>query len=184
MNNELLKQSEKVKKDADKILKDLHLKNILSKYGKVKFVGSYDYGLMLNEDIDLHVIVDKLDRENAIKILNEFIVKSEVLGYMFFDWMKYSDDKFPTGYYLGLNLKADGYEKQWKIDIWLRESNDGNNIFFDDLIKDRLNQENKLVILDFKQKVRENKLKIPSNEIYKVVLDEGIVDWEEFKKKF
>lgn len=117
MKNKLGIKAAAYKKDAAALLKKSKLIELLSRFGKVHFTGSYAYDLMLNPDIDIYLETENPSRETAKKILDALIDQGVWNGYMFFDWKKFRRPQFPKSYYLG--LKIDWLGKRWKVDIWL-----------------------------------------------------------------
>lgn len=77
MSNDLMKNSKKVKKEADLLIKKSDLLNVLSKYGKVFIRGSYELDLMVDGDIDIYIVNDKLDKKLAIRALNELVERND-----------------------------------------------------------------------------------------------------------
>ncbi|MCK4935167.1 MAG: hypothetical protein KAR79_06225 [Simkaniaceae bacterium] len=102
-----------LKKEADILLYEKGLYDLLSKYGKVSFVGSYALDLLAWRDIDLelqmqvpHSISDFMD---LAKDLAEFPGVKRIT-FLKDLHLKYKD--FPKGLCMGV------YIDQWKIDIW------------------------------------------------------------------
>jgi len=172
MNKVIIENSKRVKRDAHKLLVDSGLIEILGRFGKVELTGSYALDLMLTGDIDIHLFGD-FERDRAILILNELIKNTKFTGYMFFDWVSFRNPNFPTGYYLGLKQKVDGYEKQWKIDIWLIKKARKESIKYMELVKN-CTEEQKEAILVLKEWRDKNDPGLSSTKIYDAVLREGI----------
>ena len=178
--NQVLQQSKKIKADADELLKETDLINILSEFGKVEITGSYKADLMWEADIDMHVF-GKFTRKDILKIMEKLMQETKMTGYMFFDWVTYSNPNWPKGYYLGIKQLFKNYKKQWKIDIWFigkerEESAKNMNLV------SNLSDEEKIKILECKKYKIDNKYSFPSTEIYKAILKDGITSVEEFKK--
>ena len=64
----LFETSRRMKVQADRILKESKLVEILQGYGEVKILGSYALDLMLRPDLDLFVVTPKQDWENVLKL--------------------------------------------------------------------------------------------------------------------
>lgn len=181
--HDLIEKSKKIREDAQKLLVKNKIIEILSKYGRVELTGSYAYDLMLNnEDIDIYVISKDVSRKKALKIHDELISKTKLLGYMFYDWVSFRDKKFPVGYYVGINSLVPGYKQQWKIDIWLIKEKPKFALKYEKMFSQKIKRGQKFVILNFKQKIREKKLKIPSNLVYDAVMVKKITNWDDFVK--
>lgn len=168
----LEKKSEELNSKASKLLDDSKLIEILNKYGTVEIVGSYRYGLMTKNDIDIYVINQNVDRELAAKALTEIIQENYFRGYLFCNWKDTKPPAWlPEGYYIG--LKYGGYGiyagTKWKIDIW----------FLDEAVPDikgidDLSASQRETILHLKTERDAQGLDIMSYQIYKAVIERGI----------
>lgn len=177
MENELIDKSKKFKREADGLLEESKLLDILNKYGEVKLTGSYAYDLMMCGDIDIEVFGD-FTRDKAQEIFNDLISNTEFTGYMFFDWVKYEQPKWPKGYYIGFKQIMPGYQNQWKIDIWfMKENRNGSDKYFDKL--SNINDKTKEIILKLKEHIKNVNWQADSTQIYDAVLDHGVKTIEE-----
>lgn len=181
MGKEILEKSKQVKKDADKLLAESKLVEILGRFGVVEITGSYALDLMFSPDIDIHLF-GQFDRKKALDVLNTIMNETKLTGYMFFDWVTYKNPAFPNGYYLGIKQKMEGYDKQWKVDIWLIPEARPENISYMELLKN-CNEEEKITILMLKEWRDENNPGLSSTEIYDAVMKNNIKSIEEFIKK-
>lgn len=177
----MLEKSKQVKKDADKLLADSKLLDILGRFGVVEMTGSYALDLMFTGDIDIHLF-GKFDRKKALEVLNTIMAETKLTGYMFFDWVTYQNPAFPNGYYLGIKQKMEGYASQWKIDIWLIPEARPENIGYMNLLKD-CTEEQKVAILTLKEWRDENNPGLSSTEIYDAVMKNNIKSIEEFIRR-
>ena len=178
--DQLIEKSRKFKTDADQLLGDSKLLDILSKYGEVKLTGSYVYDLMMSGDIDIEVYGD-FSREKAQDILNDLISNTEFTGYMFFDWVKYEQPKWPKGYYIGFKQIMPGYLSQWKIDIWfMKENRNGSDKYLDKL--NNIDNKTKETILKLKEYIKSTNWQADSTQVYDAVLDHGVEDIEGLEK--
>lgn len=178
--DQLLEKSRKFKKDADQLLADSKLLDLLNKYGEVKLTGSYAYDLMMCGDIDIEVFGD-FTRRKAQSILNDLISNTEFTGYMFFDWVKYEQPKWPKGYYIGFKQLLPGYEFQWKIDIWFMKENRNSAIEYHNRLSN-IDDKTKSIILGLKEYIKTSNWQADSTKIYDAVLDHGVKDAEGLKK--
>ena len=177
--DELFEKSKKIQDDATKLLNDSKLIEFLSKFGKVEMTGSYVYDLMMSGDIDIEVF-GNFTRESAKKILNELISKTDFTGYMFFDWVKYNNPKWPHGYYIGIKQIIAGYSHQWKIDIWLIKKN-RNKTDLDERLQN-IDQKTKKIILALKNWTKEKDCQSDSMPIYNAVINCGVKNIEDYQK--
>lgn len=162
------------------MLKSSKLIEVLKKYGKVQFTGSYSFDLMLNGDIDIEVINPNFNKQKVGDTLSEIIQKGYFKGYMFYDWVKFRKKKFPKGYYIGLKIRKNNIK--WKIDIWcLKKENIKKAIQVRNLIKKSLTPQNKYNILKLKDFRNKYYPDIESVVIYEAVLNKGIKTIKDFK---
>jgi hypothetical protein len=171
MPNKLKNLSQQTKKDADLLLKRTELLAFLKNYGEVYIRGSYELDLMMAGDIDIYVINKKINKNLAIKALNELILQNQFRGYLFYDFVKRRKKGFLQGYYIGLKTKFKG--KKWKVDVWLMKSMDNISDRFMKKILPQLNTEKRNTILKLKLMVKEKQLPIASHLIYRAVLEKN-----------
>ncbi len=172
----LTEQSDNFKSLADELLASSKLPQILEKYGQVRFVGSYAAELMMHGDIDIHILRDKeFSRQETLDMFNEIVASTKFNSYYIGDWNdSNAHPEFPYGYYIGLNTRIG--EIKWKIDIWFlsiaeQERFDRKNM---DVTKIALSDEQREAILTFKKYRQENNIKISGQEIYEMVIKNGI----------
>lgn len=180
METELSEKSKKFKRDADQLLEESKLLSILNKYGEVKLTGSYAYDLMMCGDIDIEVFGD-FTREKAQSILNDLISNTKFTGYMFFDWVKYEQPKWPKGYYIGFKQIMPGYKFQWKTDIWFMKENRNSAIEYHNRLSN-IDDETKGIILELKEYIKTSNWQADSTQIYDAVLDHGVKTTKEFEE--
>lgn len=171
--------------EADKILHDYGLLQILNKYGNPIVHGSYALNLMTWRDLDIYLETNEMNEKKFFNLggeiavslkphrmhcRNEFIGKTPNLPVGFY-WAVYTTLKFP---------------EVWKIDIWTMDSNQIRlyQKEFDDL-KSKINREKRLIILMIKNhfcKHSEYRRKFNSADIYHAVIEEGISSIKEFSE--
>lgn len=182
----LLKISDSYKETGQRFLKDSDLLSVLEKYGRVEFEGAFAGNVMLHGDIDIKVIKESDFSSDDIFVVLKDIhdTCSDVIRSLYIkaDW----DDprfggQFPNGKYIG--LKALVNDERWKIDIWfisdVEESRDRGVL---DISKLTLTEEQRKIILEFKQYRKEHNLKVSGQEIYEAVLVKGCINPDEYFK--
>lgn len=171
--------SQKIKTDAEELLKTTDLVKVLSEYGEVKIGGSYKYDLMWGPDIDM-VVVCKNPREMSVKALDKIVELRLAQKFEYGDFVKFKREHRPESYIVNMILPFN--DQKWEAEIWFFENYPDSQKEMDELIEKRLNGDNKKIILEMK-KCRDNqgmdKYKINSAEIYKKVLIDGIKSFEE-----
>lgn len=178
--NDLLKKSSNWKKEADKILSGSELENILKKFGKVEFSGAYAADLMMSGDIDIYVINKSFTKKKVLEIFNQIVNFCLFQGYLFYDWKSHKHPDFPSAYYIGLKTRVKN--TKWKIDIWFLTREDLQKIKYHDLENVKLNREQKLTILKFKQFRNKHLSKLSSFSIYEAVLKHNVKTLFNFKR--
>ena len=163
-------QSEQYKKNADALIAESGILDILKKYGEPIFVGSYAANLMMNCDIDIHVLREKpFSKEETLEVLTDFFRRERFNSYYIGDWNGTNIyPEFPDGYYIGLKIMFEG--EKWKIDVWLMSKSEQERIEQEqfNIAKAVITQEQRAEILRLK---KENNPKIvPSQKIYEKVL--------------
>jgi len=178
---DLLDESKRWRGEADSLLTDSKLLEILKSLGKVCFTGSYEYDLMLGPDIDF-LLVNQDPEATAINLLDRLIDQRFWNGYKFYDWKNFEMPKhpdYPKAFYVG--TKRTYNEHRWKTDIWIVDKFPEN--IDNDWIKEGVEGDNKLKILDFKKIRNDNNLSISSYEIYDAVINKNVSSFEDLKKQ-
>jgi len=165
--------------DADALLAESALPDLLAPYGQVQLTGSYRYRLMTVPDIDLHLINPAFDREQVKHLVTDLIAQGFWRGISYEDFVQFPREDLPVGYYIGLKRLILG--NFWKIDIWCL-TDPSRNLAFDEAMA-HLTPKQCQVILAIKHWRREaNKLALPSMLIYEAVLQEKAYDVTSFQR--
>jgi len=174
-----------IKKEADSILFEKGLIDILSSIGTPYVHGSYLLDLMTWKDLDIYLQVDNIS-------ISDFFILGEKICHSFAPVKMSFRNEFigktqglPYGLYWGVYL---GNERAgaWKIDIWtVNESECQNLLQYCHRIKQKLTPEFSQRILEIKStcwRDAEFRRAYSSSDIYKAVLDNNVSTVEEFKK--
>jgi hypothetical protein len=180
----------KLQKDADALLENLNLVDILSKFGRVEIGGSYIYGTMADEDIDIAVIVESEDFSYELRqLIMEILLKLKSLdGIAMTDRYHHQKKGAPKGFWFGPIIIFK--QSKWNIDIWFVTENEKLSHHNSALHKRMLNisEKQRQAILQIKYDALQSNLKEKgetSTEIYSAVLNEGatnLKDFLEYKK--
>lgn len=181
----LIKKSAIFQKQAKNMVNDTKISSILSKLGKVYFVGSYKLGLMMRRDIDIIVINPKPSGTKAKIITEELRSSKKFLSVKMVDGYTKKLPHAPRGYYWELKIKKP--EGVWKFDVWYLARKEDESIAPIKKWKKLLTSANKELILEVKNKY----LKTPmlyshglyGAKIYRAVLERGIKDKKIFHKR-
>jgi len=189
MYKDLLEVNNKLKVEADVLLKDKGLLGILQKYGTTDVHGSYKLDLMTWRDLDIYVV------SNFFTSYEAFELGKEVAGCLKPMKMTYVDERqrrltpgypegYPIGYYWGIMLGVLS-EVAWKMDIWmLSEAEYTKAIKAHDDIGQKLTEKTRQIIMEIKMAVWSHPLyrkNFHSIDVYGAVLDDGVTDLDSFK---
>lgn len=169
--------------EADQLLYEYGLLDILKKYGRVFVVGSYQMGIMTWNDLDFYMDRDDLHEKNYYDLAADILRK---MTPMHFDGHL---DLEKNSAFLGAETGISG--KRWNLDIWWKEKAEieaaiahAQNMTAS--MKER--PELKNAVMEIKQGLIARKLygfdkgkrHYHSQEIYEAVFDEGIFTTEQF----
>lgn len=181
---ELLARSKELQGEASKLLSSSDLLSLLRRYGHPEIVGSYQAGLMVHGDIDIHISRSKMfTKTEVLKILTRIIGKTFFTSYFFGDWYKSGKDQnFPHGYYIGLKKMYCG--QKWKIDLWFmsEKENRRHDQKQIDVSTIELTIAQKITIMRLKQYRNSIGITLSGQKIYEAVIVDGITTIAGFKK--
>lgn len=182
MNQDVFKKQNILQQQASEVLNQTDLINILSKYGKVKMVGSVALGLMTWPDIDIDLeSIDEVNDKDYFEIVQYIFGQKFIKQLILIDNRSSFEKNRPKSMYIGAIYDFEGVD--WKIDI--RYLNPSSARAENELkqIKSRLTSENTKAILEIKTAFHnhpEYRKKFSGYDIYDAVLDRGISTVEEF----
>ena len=172
-----LELAEKLHAEADEVMHILRLREILSPYGEITFVGSYFLNLMVYPDVDISF--PRVSIEEMFHIGAQF-ARCELVPQVIFE--KSNDPLLPDGLYIKPRLEYGDWGRPWKFDIWS---------LAEDVIAERkaqmlhfqrlLTPETRHLILRYKLSVMTVQRRTPMGSgfhIYRAVLDEGLQDFD------
>jgi hypothetical protein len=182
---ELLVEEQRLHSQADKMLEQTGLLNMLAKYGEVLPIsGSYAYRLMVYPDIDLGVLLKKVTKNSFSEIVKEMVASKWVRRVSTADTVNYESihSGRPKGYWLGLDIPFEG--DRWGIDCWVQQ-NDWAPTTPDPYVGSlqRLDPKKKEAILSIKYELIRRDMygkKYFSNDVYDAVLNDNILSIEAF----
>jgi hypothetical protein len=178
-DDKLLKQQHDLQLEAEEVVEELKLDDLLTTAGKPVRVGSSALGLMAWRDIDITVICSKLNVDDVAQIASNVIAHRGVQELRFLnDSGRFRADlHYPDGLYLGVrytSLKG----MDWNLDIWfVDEPEKQPDLKHVKTMPDRLTPELRKSILQIKSiwaTHDEYGKKVKSYDIYKAVLDDRV----------
>lgn len=176
---DVIKFSQKTKKEADELLKYGNVIKVLSKYGIVVVTGSYKYDLMYGPDIDLTVLSDDPEKTSYQAFL-DFIKQRKFQKYQLGDFKKFPLKNRPKDIIVVLIHEYKG--RRWEIEIWFKKSLSESDKYFGKLIS-CATEKQRQIILELKQQrdvTGISKHQLDSATIYKGVVCEGKVNIKDF----
>jgi hypothetical protein len=185
MNECLFQKNDRLKQEADTLLYDKGLLEVLSIYGKPHVHGSYALDLMTWRDLDIYLEVAILS-EPAFRCLAvdlRRILSPVKMCYR----SEYKAKSFeqPQGLYWGIYL---GSERQdaWKIDLWAVEDHECNRLLrYSQRLRQRISEESRQRIMNIKSQCCKDPLfrnAYSSADIYEAVLDQNVLDVHDFRQ--
>lgn len=185
---EALTLNARLQEEGKELLEKIDLEKILGKYGQVFQVGSFVYGTMVDEDIDITVWCpgdnfDSVDLRQ--KVAADLLLIPELDGMDMCDREKYPSKNNSVGVWFGPRIWHNN--KRWNFDIWFVRENTKGVTPEVELHKQMLNitEEQRKTILDIKYQLLKSGQKqksVTSADVYKAVLGEDVKSYEEYKK--
>ncbi|MBB2698190.1 UNVERIFIED_ORG: hypothetical protein GGD59_003707 [Rhizobium esperanzae] len=189
--SDLLEAQRQLQSEADEIVRQLHLDELLGAIGNPTRVGSSAMGLMVRRDIDITVSCPRLDArtlEAFAGIGARLMQMAESVVAVRFrndtgEWNT-EPDKYPDGLYLWLSVRARN-QSMWTVDIWLVDQPDRQpDLAHLKTLMPRMNDQDRETILRIKKALAERlqtKGTISSTLVYEAVMDHGVRTVDEFE---
>jgi hypothetical protein len=185
MMNEFVAVDEMLRAEADALLHERGLQELIEQYAPIHITGSYTLHLMVWRDLDIAMDAP------AISVPEFFDLGKRITTLlspwkMFFTNNRDNDGgRYPRGLYWGIRM-GDLKRGAWKIDLWAFDSDECRaKVRECEALKSRLNNENRLTILRLKSQLWDKpqyRDTITSQKIYEAVLDRGVGTVDEFMK--
>ncbi|MGF7016048.1 hypothetical protein [Ornithinibacillus bavariensis] len=184
---ELLARQLQLQTEADAIVEEMRLDQLLAEAGTPVKVGSAALGLMAWRDLDITVVCSTLNIATVSRIASQLMSNPQVRDLKFINdtgnWN--TDPAYPDGYFLGITYQSN-IGKKWELDIWFvdkpEEQPDLQHIR---TLPEQLTPAAIVSILSIKTvwATRPDYGKrVTSFDIYNAVLDNNVHTPDEFKK--
>lgn len=185
MEQSLLTLNDQIKREADQLLYEKGLAEILQRYGTPNISGSYELDLMTWRDLDIYLEVKEFSEREF------FLLGAEISTILRPVKMHYRNEliartiDLPLGLYWGVYF---GNERagEWKLDIWCVYEEECKRLLdFCAAIKNRLTPEAKFDIMNIKSQCwtdPQYRRQYTSADIYKAVLEKGVQTVEDFRQ--
>jgi hypothetical protein len=179
----LLQRQRLLQEEAQNVLKELNLVELLRTAGVVRQTGSTVLGLMVWRDIDLQVSSPRLSLERAFEIIHPLLTHPHVKHVRYLhqsDHFKLAD--LDERYFFMVYYERPG-QAEWKLDIsfWLGEGIRPEPLH--DAMTQQLTPESRLTILRIKEvwyQLPAYRVEVASTDIYDAVLQHGVRTLAEF----
>ncbi|MDP3947586.1 MAG: hypothetical protein Q8Q41_02760 [bacterium] len=181
-SSELTQLNNSLIAEAQAILYKDGLWDVLSKYGVPSVTGSFVLKTMAYRDLDLYLESDTISEAEFFDLGRAINTALKPARMSYRNEFRMKTPNLPMGFYWGVytDLESRG---SWRIDIWTMSHDQIIN--FKNRLEEtmsKITEENRLIILDIKNRLSGRKERISSMIIYRAVLDENVHSMLEFKK--
>jgi hypothetical protein len=184
MSNSLIALNQLIKAEADVLLSEKGLLQILNSFGKPHITGSYSLDLMTWRDLDIYLEVNNLSEADFFNLGSQICTTLTPVKMSFRNELLAKTKSLPAGWYWGVylgNERAGG----WKIDIWAVSTQECKQLIrYVADIKQKLTPETIARILAIKSECWQDpqyRRSYSSTDIYEAVLEKNISNIEEFR---
>ena len=169
-----------LKQEADALVIQAAVANLLTPYPGWFIGGSYGYDLMCWRDLDVYILDPEHDLKRCFAVGYEITSRLSAPKAFFTNNLGGE----PNGFYWGIRL-GDTRRGAWKLDCWfLDEAGYVNHAEYSKRMRERLTPRTRDIILAIKQRYWSNvayRDTITSDLIYRAVLEHGITTIERFE---
>lgn len=172
------KRSAKLMREADFIMQEIELYDILESYGKIVPTGSYFLDVMIYPDIDLYI--SKVSINQLFQIGAQLANSKMVLEVVF---QRSRILYLPGGLYLKARIEYGDWGRPWKIDIWsVDEAIIDKKMKPMQQFKKKMTEHIREQIISYKASILTDKYRTPMYSgffIYQAFVNEGMSDFQE-----
>ena len=173
-----IERSAALRREADVVMREVRLHEIVAPYGRVVAQGSYSLDLMMYPDIDLFIPPVSLDQLSSI---GAQLAASELVTQLKFQ--KRAPETLPGGRYAQARVRYGDWGREWKIDIWsVDEAVGKRQLAEQEGFRRKLTKSLSEQILRYKYSILNKDHRTPTFSgyfIYKAFLDEGMTDFDD-----
>ena len=177
---DVLSNAKSLREQADDLIYRWGLDDILSRYGKVFYTGSYFLDTLVYPDLDIQLLVagDPLSLPNFFDLGKEIALLDGVKALKFDNFVSHPVDPLPKGLYWGIKTSIGTGSRPWKIDLWAKDAASSHQ--HEDEINDiarRMDNDARLRILEIKHSLLTPEGRTPvlsGYHIYQAVLFKGL----------
>jgi hypothetical protein len=173
-----LQRSALLRQEADFVLGQVRLHEILRPYGRIVPTGSYYLDVMVYPDIDLYL--SKVSVEELF-VIGGKLATCEIVCQVVFE--RSTQEDLPGGLYLKPRIRYGDWGRPWKIDIWsLDDAVIASKMVDMHRFQQKMTAELRERILGYKCSILTENHRTPMYSGYyvcKAFLDEGLTDFGE-----
>jgi hypothetical protein len=170
-----------LKKEADLLVLQSGLAELLAVYAGWFIGGSYSYDLMCWRDLDIYVLDPAHDLKQCFEVGYEVTLRLSAKKSFFTN----NVGGEPNGLYWGIRL-GDVRQGAWKLDLWfLDRAGYEQHAAYSSSISEKLTTENRAIILRIKEaywRQASYRDTVTSDMIYRAVLDNGVRTASDFER--
>jgi hypothetical protein len=170
-----LQRAQRLKDEADLVLREVGVHTTLCGYGRVVPTGSYFLDVMVYPDIDLYISAVSVDELFAI---GGQMARSPLVFQVVME--KDLDQTMAGGLYLKPRVRYGDWGRPWKIDIWsLDDAAIDERMVPMHRFRDKMTPPLREAILRYKASILTTEHRTPMHSgywVYRAFLDEGITD--------
>jgi hypothetical protein len=174
-------QNKSLKTEADLMIRECGLTELLAHYSQWFIGGSYSYDLMAWRDLDVYVLDAQHDLESSFNVAYSLTQRLAAKKSRFTN----NVGNEPNGLYWGIAL-GDTRNGAWKLDLWfLDQASYQQHADYSAAMRKRLTAESRSVILEIKKaywRRREYRDSITADLIYRAVLDHNVFTVSDFER--
>lgn len=179
----LFEQNRRIKEEADKIMHQNKLLEVLGAFGKPHVSGSYSLDLMTWRDLDIYLEADLISEKRFFQLGGELATALSPLRMHFRNERIGKTAGLPKGLYWGIYM-GDERNEAWKIDVWAVPGKECKRLIkYCEAIRAQLDDTSSGVILSIKSQCwqdPEYRRSYSSAQIYEAVLRGGVRDMQGF----
>ena len=172
--------NDRLRAEADLLVQNCGLPELLEPYPEWFIGGSYNYGLMCWRDLDVYVLDPQHDLKRCFDIGYEITLRLRAKKSRFTNNL----GDHPNGLYWGIKL-GDERKGAWKIDLWfLDQPGFDEHLQYCADLSARLTPETRSAIMAIKEAYWQRRAyrdTVTSDIIYRAVLDQGVRTIAEFE---
>ena len=171
-------QEARLTNEAETLIEELGLLQILRRHGRAEIVGSVALGLIVKLDIDLHLLVEA---DDLLCVCDD--IYHRLLAHRRVQHIRISDYRDRGGLKVGIDALP-APSGRWSIDMWVTNRPEATGFALVDTLRDKLTPDTREAILSIKRHYHESgHLRDGlSTTIYKAVVEHGVSTPQEFDR--